>query len=170
MTGLALIAYTVFAFAAGAALGAVLRRVSWAIVGTVALYVAVAVLMVLLVRPSLSSIAFLPIHESNTGQGVGDSSNVPASDAWNLGFGYRYVPGVTLRSQMSANAAGNACERHPTTASYLNCLSVAQIQQGTFYQPANRYWTLQWREAVLLVLAAAALLGWTVWTVRRWRA
>ena len=93
ITGLAMSAYTLFAFALGTALGAVIRKTSWAIVGTVVLYAVVSVVMVLFVRPSLEPQKFLVIHESVSGQGVGDESNSLQASSWNLGFGYRYAPG-----------------------------------------------------------------------------
>ena len=52
ITGLALSAYTLFAFALGTALGALFRKTSWAAVGTVVLYTAVSLLLLLVVRPS----------------------------------------------------------------------------------------------------------------------
>ena len=78
------------------------------------------------------------------------------------GFGYRYVPGVAVRSQLSANAAGDACQRHLSSQTYLRCLLETQLQPGTFCQPAGRYWDLPWRESALLLVAAMALLGGTV--------
>jgi hypothetical protein len=171
ITGLAMSAYTLFAFALGAAFGAVLRKTSWAIVGTVVIYTAISVLVVLLVRPSLAPQRFHPIHESASGQGVGDKANVISESSWNLGFGYRYIPGVPrAQAGPAANAVGQRCQMNYTTATYLSCLSDHQIQMGTFYQPASRYWELQWRESALLVVAAGALFGVTVWSVRRWRA
>ena len=35
------------------------------------------------------------------------------------------------------------------------------------YQPDSRYWTFQWIEAGLLVLVSVALLGLTLWLLRR---
>lgn len=171
ITGLAMSAYTVFAFATGAAFGAVIRKTSWAIVGTVVLYALVSVVMVLFVRPSLEPQAFLVIHESVSGQGVGDASNSLQASSWNLGFGYRYVPGASgAKSGLTAEIAGDRCQASLGTTAYLSCLSDHRIQQGTFYQPADRYWGLQWRESLLLVVTAGALFGATVLSVRRWKA
>jgi hypothetical protein len=172
ISGLAMSAYTVFAFALGAALGAVVRKTSWAIVATVLLYAAVAVVMVLFVRPSLEPQAFLVFHESASGQGIGDASNSLQASSWNLGFGYRYAPGAPgAKSGPSADIVGKRCRLGPPgPTAYLNCLSDHQVQQGEIYQPANRYWGLQWRESLLLIATAGALFGATVWSVRRWRA
>lgn len=172
ITGLAMGAYTVFAFALGAVLGAVIRKTSWAIVGTVALYAAVAVVMVLVVRPSIEPQVFLVFHESVSGQGIGDASNSLQASSWDLGFGYRYAPGASgAKSGPSADIVGKRCQLGPPgPAAYLNCLSDHQVQQGEFYQPANRYWGMQWRESLLLLATAGALFGATVLSVRRWKA
>ena len=174
ITGLAFSAYTLFAFALGAALGAVIRKTSWAIVGTVVIYTAISLLMVLFVRPSLAPQFFLPIHETlvgGVGQGAGYGSNLISESSWDLGFGYRYVPGApAAETGPSAQAVGQRCQRNNTDPTYLSCLSDHRVQMGTFYQPAARYWELQWRESALLVVAAGALFGVTVWSVRRWRA
>jgi hypothetical protein len=171
ITGLALTAYTLFAFALGAALGAVLRKTSWAIVGTVAVYTAISLLMVLLVRPSLAPQDFLPIHESASGQGVGYGSNLISETSWDLGFGYRYAPGAPgAQTGPSTGAVAQRCQLNYITATYLSCLSKHRLEMGTFYQPPSRYWELQWRESALLVVAAGVLLGVTGWSVRRWRA
>lgn len=171
ITGLAFSAYTLFAFALGTALGAMIRKTSWAIVGTVVVYTAISVLMVFFVRPSLAPQSFLPIHETASGQGVGYGSNLNSQTSWELGFGYRYAPDEpAAETGLSADAVGRRCQMNYTTAKYLTCLSDHRVQMGTFYQPAARYWELQWRESALLVVAAGALFGVTVWSVRRWRA
>jgi hypothetical protein len=173
VTGLALAAYTLFAFALGAALGAVIRKTSWAIFGTLVVYTAVSVFMVLVVRPSLAPQVFLPVHLSATGQGFGDSSNSIAANSWNLGSGYRYAPGTpATASLVPADTVELRCEDrlYSTSSGYFDCLSDHHVQFGTFYQPGDRYWELQWRESALLIITAGALFGVTVWSVRRWRA
>ncbi len=173
VTGLAFAAYTLFAFSLGAALGAAIRKTAWAIVATVVVYTAMSVLMVLVIRPSLAPQVFLPIHISATGQGVGDSANSVSESAWDLGSGYRYIPGTPDAASLpSANAVDQRCEiqRYSSSTGYFDCLSAHHVQLGTYYQPGDRYWELQWRESALLIITAGALLGVTVWSVRRWRA
>ena len=176
ITGLAMCAYTLFAFALGAALGAVLRKTSWAIVGTVVLYTAVSVLVLLFVRPSLAPQTFVPFRSvsiPSTGQQANATyigSELFVGGSWNLGFGYRYTPSAR-EGGPSAAAVGQRCEaQNDNYSSYLACLSAHHVQMGTFYQAGNHYWELQWRESALLVATAGALLGLTVWSVRRWRA
>jgi hypothetical protein len=53
---------------------------------------------------------------------------------------------------------------------YFTCLSRHRVQEGEFFQSAANYWTLQWREALIYVVACAALLVTSLVLVRRWRA
>ena len=168
ITGLALSAYTLFAFALGTALGAVIRKISWAIVGTVVIYTAVSVLVVLFVRPSLAPQLFAQFHQGGAPLTTATFNEVRGS--WDLGFGYRYAPG-TIENGPSAAVVAQRCEvQNYNQSPYTACLSEHQVQLGTFYQPGNHYWELQWRESALLLLASGALLGVTVWSVRRWSA
>lgn len=178
ITGLAMCAYTVFAFALGAVSGAIVRKTSWATAGTVVVYTAVSVLVLLFVRPSLAPQTFVPFPSSSL-QSAGQATNASyavtsrqlfASDSWSLGMGYRYAPGAN-ESGISAAAVAQRCETQNYNYSpYLACLSAHHVQMGTFYQAGDHYWDLQWRESALLVATAGALLGLTVLSVRRWRA
>ena len=168
ITGLALSAYTLFAFALGTALGAAIRKTSWAIAGTVVIYTAVSVVAVLFIRPSLAPqlfVQFEPIAAS-----VNKTNPQELRGAWYLGMGYRYAPG-THESGPSAAAVAQRCQiQNYSELPYRACLSNHHVQSGTFYLTANHYWELQWRESVLLLLTSGALLGVTVWSVRRWTA
>lgn len=182
ITGFAFSAYTLFAFALGTALGAVLRKTSWAVAGTVVVYTAVSVLVVLFVRPSLAPQFFVdenPVPAAANAPSTASPFDATATPftagviheiggSWDLGSGYRYAPGAHV-SGPSANVAGQRCQALNTTP-YLACLSDHHLQQGEFYLTVNHYWEVQWKESALLVLTAGALLGLTVWSVRRWTA
>jgi hypothetical protein len=174
ITGIAPIAYTVFAFALGAALGSIIRKTSWAIVGTVVAYTAVSVLAVLVVRPSLAPQLFVPFPSTHSAQARATYQELSEStaQAWNLGFGFRYAPGSANEANGgSANAVAERCQqRNYNYTPYLSCLSAHHIQMGSFYQPGSHYWDLQWRESALLIGMACLLFGATLWSVRRWRA
>jgi ABC-type transport system involved in multi-copper enzyme maturation permease subunit len=167
ITGLALSAYTLFAFALSAALGAVIRKTSWAVFGTVVLYTALSLSAVFVIRPSLAPQVFEPFATTSSGY-VQTSSGSINDDAWDLGFGFRYLPGTpSAETGSSADAVGQLCEDRPSSTA---CLAKHHLQMGTFYQPADHYWELQWRESLLLVIATGALFGAAIWSVRRWRA
>ncbi len=171
ITGVVPIAYTLFAFALAAALGAILRRTVWAVVGTVIGYTAAAVLMVTNVRPyRLFSPVFVPQTTIPNGTSVAvQAQSVLSQPAWSLGFGIRLSPGVV--SPSSASEIAQRCQNHNDSyASYLRCLASHHVEMGSFYQSASRYWPLQWSEAGIYVAASLVLFGLTLWAVRRWRA
>jgi len=176
ITGLALSAYTVFAFSLGTALGAILRRTSWAIVGTVILYTAVSVLSLLFVRPSLAPQTFVAVASApippagqQSGSLYASGSEVVNPDDWSLGFGYRFVPSAHETGASAALVAQRCEAQNYNDSPYLSCLSSHHVQMGTFYQAGDHYWELQWRESALLLAAAGVLIGLTVGSVRRWR-
>jgi len=171
ITGIVPLAYALFAFALAAALGAILRRTVWAVVGTIVGYTAAAILMVFNIRPyRLFSPVFVPQVTSPNGNSVAFlPQSVLSQPAWNLGFGFRLAPGVV--SPYSANEIAQRCQdRNYNYASYLRCLASHHVEMGSFYQSASRYWPLQWSEAGIYLGAALVLFGLTVWAVRRWRA
>lgn len=162
ITGIVPVAYTLFAFALGACLGAVIRRTGWAVVGTVVIYGVLALVMVFAIRPSLAPRYFVQ---------AGHSAPQAVATAWRIGDGYRFAPGTTQPATTpSADVVGQLCQdRNFSEGPYLGCLARHHLQYGTFYQPAANYWTLQWRESA--IYAGLAVLGFAVASsaVRRWR-
>jgi ABC-type transport system involved in multi-copper enzyme maturation permease subunit len=171
VTGVVPIAYTFFAFALGAALGAIFRRTVWAVVGTIVVYGAATALMVFNIRAyQLSSPIFVQQKFTLSGPSV---TYVPQivlrQPAWNLGYSFRLAPGFSSAS--SANEIAQRCQdQNYNFAPYLHCLAAHHVEAGSFFQPANRYWQLQWSEAAIYVAAALVLFGLALWAVRRWRA
>lgn len=165
ITGVVPVAYSLFALVLGTALGAVLRRTAWAVLATVAAYAAAAWLMITWVRQHLATTAFFPYPTSQNQQAL----STPPPVGWPVGFGYRVIPGKEhLLGGSSLNAVVSRCQ---ISGSDLNeCATAHGVQFGRFYQPSSHYWALQWTEAGVYVAAAIALLGVTIWAVRRWRA
>jgi hypothetical protein len=89
ITGLALSAYTLFAL--GAALGAGIRKTSWAIAGTVVIYTAVSVGAVLFIRPSLAPQVFVQFPQIGTPTNTTSLHEVRGS--WNSGHRLSLRPG-----------------------------------------------------------------------------
>jgi hypothetical protein len=173
ITGIVPIAYTLFAFALGAAFGAIFRRTVWAVVGTIVGYGSAALLMVFSIRPyHLVPSYFLP--DSATGS----SPVLGGQPPWFLDYTYRFTPGVANPSgSSSASEIANRCSEQVSLSPQINsyvpfsqCLTAHNVESGTFYQPASHYWALQWEEAAIYVAAAFVLFGLTIWAVRRWRA
>jgi ABC-type transport system involved in multi-copper enzyme maturation permease subunit len=173
ITGVVPIGYVLFAFSLGVALGAVIRRTPWAIAATVVAYGAAAMVMVVAVRPNLMPQTFVAFQTQITAplsSGPAASNRAP----WNLGSGYRYVPGYKVpASAPSANAAGQTCQLladAPTPTRYNRCITDHHLQDGVFYQAADHYWPLQWRESAIYFGASIILFAIGLWSVRRWRA
>jgi ABC-type transport system involved in multi-copper enzyme maturation permease subunit len=81
ITGIVPIAYALFAFALGAALGMVLRRTARAIFGTVVLLVTARLLFEQYVRAKLAAPLFLPVTDNQ----------IDPSNFWFVGNGYRGI-------------------------------------------------------------------------------
>jgi hypothetical protein len=183
VTGLVAVAYTVFAFSLGTVVGAVVRKTGWAVFATVLLYGAVAVFMVVVVRPNLVPQLFVPFDQqgnaTDSGVAKSQSTGPKLADSWDLGLGYRFAPGWQTSEPRTAGAVAQACVVNPSSSgsglgvsgsTYVSCLGRHHVQQGELYITADRYWTLQWRESAILVGVGALCLGGTVIAVRRWRA
>ena len=85
-------------------------------------------------------------------------------------------PGAWILSNQSIDTAGHAFTGPPTAAclsqtnSFQACqASVARLhlRQLVTYQPASRFWALQWYETAIFLAAAVALAGICFWWVSR---
>ena len=174
-SGIVPVAYALFAFALGTTLGALLRRSTWAIVGTVVVYGLALLVMTTTVRPLLAPQLFVYGSETTAehqllyagGNGLGEGGTAAP---WVLDYylnvftrGYRPAPGTP-----SPDAIVVHCEFH--AADVNACVVAAHVTYGTRYQPAANYWTLQWRESAIYVAASLVLFALGLWAVRRWRA
>jgi len=165
ITGVVPVAYSLFALMLGTALGAVLRRTAWAVLATVAGYAAAAWVMLTWVRQHLAATVFVPYPTSQNAQVLSS----PRPVGWPVGFGYQVIPGK--EHLLGGSSPGAVVSRCQTSGSDLyQCATAHGLQFGQVYQPGSHYWALQWSEAGIYVAAAIALLGVTIWAVRRWRA
>ena len=167
VTGVAPVAYTLFAFSLGTAMGALLRRVSWSIVATIVVYAIALAIMVTTVRSNLAPRSFLPYSSSASGVSL-PLTHSDGEPPWILGFDYRFVPGSHHPSNSSATELGRNCEVQ--LADFFTCKTRNSIESGQIFQPPSNYWTLQWRESLIYLAASALLLALCLWLVRRWRA
>jgi hypothetical protein len=167
VTGIAPIAYTFFAFSLGTAVGATLHRVSWSIVATIVVYGIALAVMVTTVRPNLAPKSFVAYSTFAAGVSA-PSTHSDGEPPWLLGSDYRFVPGSHHPLNSSAVAVGRTCENQQLAQ--VTCLALKDVQTGQIFQPASNYWTLQWKESAIYVIASAFLLALGLWLVRRWRA
>jgi hypothetical protein len=174
--GIAPVGYAAFAFLLGVAVAILLRRTLAAMAVTLVLFAAVQVLVPALVRPHL-----LPaIEESVTIsreslRGInGDSSGEPESLTVSSPLGAWTIANETVDAGGNAlsplpEAVSNCLPRGPgqsgaqpdvdrTDQCFAN-LSALGYHQHLVYQPASRFWPLQWLETALF-LTLSALLAW----------
>jgi hypothetical protein len=168
ITGLQPIAHAVFAFALAAALSALLRRTSIALVATVVVYVAVLVSMATVVRPILAPQLFVPVKSNAIPYPFTGAKALTRDEwPWNLGPATRFAPGfVPPGDSSNASAIAQRCDQSEDAG---QCLGEHHVQLGTLYQPADHYWTLQWREALIFLGLTLGLFLTGLGAVRRWR-
>ncbi|MFZ2013760.1 MAG: ABC transporter permease subunit [Nocardioides sp.] len=168
-------AYAAFACVGGVAVGLLLRRTLPAMAVTVAVMAMLQVAMPLVVRPHLlpattTSIRFTPdwlAHADFIGPATHDFS-----DAAPAGIGGYRVPGALMLTSESVllHADGRALTnaemaRCGDGAGTSRCLAAMDLHFLVRYQPAGRYWPFQLVETGLLLLASAALAGWSLWRI-----
>ena len=190
MRGIVPVAYGVFAVALGVAIGAVLRRSLAAMAVTLAVYVFVQIAVPVWVRPHLIP----PVRETVTlgagtldgislrGDGPGAPTTITAHTA---------DPGDWVLSNRTVDPSGRVVDELPSwfaqclppppsptgppraaagkggLITCLDRLTAEGYRQQLVYQPASRFWALQWAETGVF-LALSGLLAWfSLWWVRR---
>ena len=157
VTGSVPVACTLFAFSLGTAFGALVRRVSWSIVGTLVVYAVVSLVLVTTVRPVLAPQTFVPF--TLNGDGTSELA-VPSAGGppWYIGEGFRFVPGSNHAVDSTASGVGLECQNKSLNleSDYASCLVRQHVQEGQFFQPATNYWTIQWRESLIYLIASAS--------------
>jgi hypothetical protein len=179
--GIVPMAYAAFAFALGVTVGMLVRRTVAAMAITLAVFVAVQLAMPQLVRPNLiapvrSTIEFTPSRLTMFAFGPdGLEVDVTLRDrgAWTL-------------SSQTVDGSGRAVERIPTSGSLsptsgpcaapdepppesdgpgeelAPCLAEVErlgYRQQVTYQPADRFWPLQWYETAIYLALSLGLAG-----------
>ena len=150
ITGLAPVAYAVFAVALGLAAGTLIKRVLPALAITLAGFAAVRASVGLWLRPRYLE----PIRASL--RLVNDASGAPPG-AWVLSrvvvspAGHIYVP-------VSPAGIPAACHAAFFNNTALSCLAAHGFRRLVTYQPAGRYWAFQAIEGGLFVVLAAGLV------------
>jgi ABC-type transport system involved in multi-copper enzyme maturation permease subunit len=194
--GIVPVGYLLFALAVGITLGLLIRRSVAAIALTLVVVAFVQIAMPLWVRSHLATPAIHDVTITiDTFGGImvdGDSRGRPTGTVHNLRV-RTPAPADWVLSNNTINAAGvvqkslpswlGTCLAPPppgqpeqaapvprqrgTVAACLQRLTDLGYKQRVTYQPAGRFWTLQWRETSLLLATAFLLLGLCFWRIRR---
>ena len=190
MRGVVPLAYGVFALVLGVTAGLLLRRTLAAMAVTLVLYTLVQVAVPLWVRPHLAPPTRQTVAISlDTLDGIGYREGNPPKVQLTVRTG---APGSWVLENRTVDAAGRVLTTLP--ASFADCLpppgpprsagpddpdevggiesclrrlSDLGYRQQVVYQPASRFWRLQWTETGLYLVLSGLLAGLCFWRLRR---
>lgn len=186
-------AYAVFAVALGALLGALVRRTLVAMAGTIVGYFGVRYLAWEWARRHLfvPLRSITPFQLQLTGTGTSATIGPPQPDDLvvsnlemtgtgrivgqdgeigpNGNLGGFVVKGNGTAVFTGVGRCPNRVPSHPASATQValqHCVDSFHLREVVTYQPASRYWPLQWSEAAIFVALAVALGAGCIWWVR----
>jgi ABC-2 family transporter protein len=173
--GIVPLGYAAFAFALGAAAGALIRRTVPAMAVTLAIFAAVQVVMPLAVRPHLISPSHTTASIQATDEVYGSltADVVPGQpDAWILssqalnaaGHPVSAVPAGCISPPAGLGAKGGTSAITPG-----QCMQRRGYREAISYLPTSRYWPLQGVETGIFLALALVLTWFSFWRLGRRR-
>ena len=181
--------YALFAFALGTTAGLLLRRTIPAMAVTLAVFVAVQILVPTAIRPNLlsSTTVTVKLDEATMAQANGIQGQSGNGDTFNIS-GLDVPAGAWVLSDSAVqNASGeavsmqsvNQCLPQPGTVlsapsedpftQFGACVASDDLHETVTFQPASHYWPLQWFETGLFLVLAGLLSGLCFWFIGRRR-
>jgi len=173
--GITPLGYAAFAFALGVTAGALIRRTVPAMAVTLAIFAALQIAMPLWIRPNLfpASHTTMAINFNDTTLNLYTASS-PHAFTYTVAAddGLPGQPEAWIRSSGAADAAGHPVSRFVPSAclpaasssgpgpGLANCLTSRGIRIAVTYQPASRYWPLQWTETGIYLVLSLVLAGY----------
>ncbi|WP_430785164.1 ABC transporter permease subunit [Actinoplanes sp. G11-F43] len=154
LEGLVPVAYALFAFAVATTAGAILRRGLPAFGVAFGAFLAARMSVALLARPAYAT----PLTTTQPIPADGVADDWVIENGYADATGRRLSPAEYYELEDAADRAG---------ANLNQFLHAQGIQRFTVHHPADRFWTFQFIETALFVIAAALLIGVVVWRVRR---
>jgi ABC-2 family transporter protein len=166
------VGYAAFAFALGVTAGVLLRRIVPAMFVTLVGFAAVQVGWPLWIRPHLIAPVRTTVALTRTNI---SSLAVTGDDRLTVNPPLAATdPGSWILSNRTVDEAGqsfNAATVRPCVAgTFKSCqaaLGRLHLRDLVSYQPATRFWALQWHETAIFVGLAVVLIGVCFWRVRR---
>lgn len=151
-SSLLLVAYCVTAFAVGAAMGTITRRVLPSIAATVAVVAAARAVVAVFLRPRFMAPANVSAPMGDVNPAVPRNALVLVENAWTTGDG--------TAAEFPRDCLGSAA--------WETCLQAHGIVgRITIFQPPSRLVTFQWLEATVFVALGLAVLLSAYWVLRR---
>jgi hypothetical protein len=168
LQGVVPVAYTIFAVALGASLGALFRKTLPAMFTTLVMFGVVRTAIVLFVREHYMSPlrAVIPLTESSYVES-GSRDWVISSEVVD-GAGHVLGGEVDLGSVLAERCPdlisfGKVAER----ADFLSCVDRIGLVTAETYHPDERFWIFQGIEAGIFLALAAMLVAFVVWRIKR---
>jgi len=172
--GITPLGYAAFAFALGVTAGALIQRTIPAMAVTLAIFAALQIAMPLWVRPNLFPASHTTVSITSDTTLNLYTTDSPHTFTFTLATDGSLAgqPGAWIRSSGAADAAGHpvstvvpsACSPAASSsgpgAALANCLTSRGIRIAVTYQPASRYWPLQWTETGIYLVLSLALAGY----------
>jgi hypothetical protein len=188
--------YAAFAFTLGALAGILLRRTVPAMAATLLAFTATRLVFRLLARPLLLPPVTTALALNPATTGYGSSGFLPLMPAANLqpappdlpnawvtsiaildrkGDGLtaselgRMCPGIGQRGEGAAGGSGHVPAPQSVSDAMHACVArvATTYHEVVTYQPAGRYWPMQWCELGVFVAAALLLAGACAWRLRK---
>lgn len=180
--------YAAFAFALGTTAGLLIRRTVPAMAVTLAVFIGLQILVPAAVRPHLlpPTTATVPVTRSTVSKidgidisGAGAQVSLEGLQAPQGAWILSTTPLEDSSGRVVSVASHPDCfpDFPPTPSDFskigpgqmIDCLARYDLHQSTTYQPASRYWPLQWLETGIYLVLAGALSGFCFWWIRRRR-
>ena len=178
IAGWDLVAYGLFMFALTMLVGAVVRRVGWALAASVLLFLLVAFTVPSRVRSHLvtPTIKWSEPYVVTNGNFTGSAAPYPYN-AWLLVEGVvpRSTTGIPTYREVSATypRVGACVVKLPTKTereyvkAELKCYKKFGVENVAVYIADDQFWTLQFREGLLCLAAGVILAGGALVLIRR---
>jgi ABC-type transport system involved in multi-copper enzyme maturation permease subunit len=176
--GVVPIGYAAFAFAVGVTAGMLLRRTVPAMAVTLVVVVLAFAGVVGFLRPHLSAqstyqeklqaeqIGSIGISGNGTGtREMRVEADAPVPGAWVLSNKIITSTGAVFRGPADASKCGP--DAAGTRQDCTEWIASQNLQQKVMYVGAEKFWTLQWRELGVFLVASALLVIFCFWWIRR---
>jgi hypothetical protein len=181
MRGIAPVGYAVLALVLGVAVGLVLRRTLPAMAVTLAVFTLVQIAVPVWVRPHLAPPARQTVNLAENVVGIGLSGPGGGLERLEVTTGNR---NDWILSSKTVDASGQEVTALPSW--FGDCVQPSKpagpvkealrgclarlgdlgYRQQVVYQPASRFWALQWAETALFLVLSGLLTGFCFWWTR----